>query len=350
MKHTEKIGGKAKTADAIAATNNNISYVVRLEIRHFDENRKCTILVDEQTPFKGKRAIDCRKEAFKYAYQLTLDADIEGKLCSNHLDSPEEASAKEMKNFTALSVEIDCVDEKSVDRITISEADFFNVPEDLLGDCEAELMWYKQNGYDTDDYEVTVEDEDGELHQILDYGMIEKKGNIGFNRYFIQAPISDFEKVKVVYVVDHFHLTSKTGTFAFPEVQSKEFFDPDPIVARRMAFEYALSTISGKTPIDNIAETIDDHVELPKESSRSIILTKDWCTVSFIEYGVPGLIQVYFEGHNEHSAPFLAYELKVLKKLGYAKDAETVTVLDEDGVSYDILAEDNCLQEYKTAV
>jgi hypothetical protein len=178
---------------------------------------------------------------------------------------------------------------------------------------------------------------------------VEKKGNIGFNRYFIQTPMSDFEKVKVVYVVDHFHLTSKNGIFPFPDIQSKEFFDPDPLVARRKEFEYALSirNLSDKIPIENLTETNDDQVEMPKELSRRIIITNDWCTVSFIEYGAPGMIQVYFEGHNEHSAPYLAYELKMLRNLGYAKNAKTVTILDFDGVTCEILAEDNSLKQYK---
>lgn len=352
MKHTSKIGGNAKTADANAENQNNISYVVRLEIRHFDENRNCTMLVDEQKPFKGKRAIDCRKEAFKYAYQLTLDANIQGKLCSNYLDTPAEAFEKGMKNFTAISVEIDCVDEISGERTTISEADFFNDPDDLLDDCEAELMWYNEYCYDTDDNKITVEDKFGDPHQILDFGTIVVKRKNSFNRYFFQSPMSDFEKWKVIYVVSYHQFSSKADTLSFPEEQFAEFIDPNPLVARRRAFEFALSvnTYPDKRPINYVPEPYRDIYQLPISHSLKSVDTLRWCRISLAEFGAPGFIDIYREGNNQHSAPYLAYECKLLKNLGYAKDADMVTVLDEDGVSYEILREDNCLQEYNKAV
>lgn len=174
MKTTTKNDKLANKAGAVTKAENNFYYVVNLEIRHFDEKSKCTMLRDEQTPFKMKNsAIDNRRDAFNFAYQLLQDANIDGKLCPYHLDSPDEGFAKGMKNITALSVEIDCVDEKSGDRVTISEGDFFNEPEDTLDDCEAELMWYKNNGYNTGGLEISVEDEFGDEHSILDYGIVE---------------------------------------------------------------------------------------------------------------------------------------------------------------------------------
>ncbi len=172
MKKSSNNDGTAKTAKAIAAETNNISYVVKLEILHFNKNRVCSTIVDKEELFQGGRAIDCRKRAFNHAFQLLQDANIDGKLCKKHLDTPDEAFAKGMKNFTALSLEIDCVDKKTGDRMTISEADFFNPPDEYLDYCIAELMWYREYGYETENRVIPVKD-DRKTWEILDYRMID---------------------------------------------------------------------------------------------------------------------------------------------------------------------------------
>lgn len=171
MKKSIKTDGTARIAKAIAAQINHISYVERLEIRHFDDNRKCSMIVDQETVFSGERAIDCRKNAFVHAFQLLQDAETDGKLCSYHLDSPLEAQFKQMKNFTALSIEIDVLDNKIGDRMTISEGDFLDQPDEYLGECVAELMWYKEYGYAVDGWEDTVWDEYDEECEILGFNM-----------------------------------------------------------------------------------------------------------------------------------------------------------------------------------
>jgi hypothetical protein len=118
----------------------------------------------------GTNAIDCRKKAFSYAFQLTQDANIEGKLCKMHLDSPSEGFAKKMSNITTLSIGIDCLDDRTGDRITISEADFLEQPDEYLDDCIAELMWYREYKYETENWVISIKD-DRKTWEILDYGI-----------------------------------------------------------------------------------------------------------------------------------------------------------------------------------
>jgi len=165
--------GTAQGAQYVAATNNNISYVVSLEIHHYDKNRIHTVLVDKKTTFTGDRALDCRKKALSYAFQLNLDANIKGKLCKNHLDTPMEAMKKGMKNFTCLFIEVFCIDKHTGEELTISEGDFSAPPEDYIEECSFELNRYNEYGYDTEGKVITVKDRSGREYKILDYLMFD---------------------------------------------------------------------------------------------------------------------------------------------------------------------------------
>lgn len=168
MRNLKNKSSKGKKAEAIVASTNNISYVVKLLIIYIDQKRKPTIIVDEETPFNGVSAIECRKKAFNHAFQLIQDASIDGKLCKIHIDSLDEGFAKDMRNTTALWIDIDCLDNKTGDRMTISEADFFEPPDEYLGECIAELRWYREYGYDTEGKVIPIVD-DGETVEILDF-------------------------------------------------------------------------------------------------------------------------------------------------------------------------------------
>ena len=166
-----KEDGNAQVAEAITEnTKSNISYVVNLQIIHFDKNRKAKTIVDQEKVFKDQYAIHARQSAFVYCYNTLDDAEEDGFLCDGHLDSPIEAHFKEMKNVNTLYITIDVINEQTGDRLTISECDFEEPPEEFIEECVTELQWYRDFGYSTDDWETTEEFEDGEW-EILNFVM-----------------------------------------------------------------------------------------------------------------------------------------------------------------------------------
>lgn len=167
--------GTAQGAQYSADSTNNLSYVVSLEIHQYDKNRKHTVLIDKKTTFTGERAIDCRKKALAFVFQLHLDANIKGKLCKNHLDTPMEAMRKGMKNFTCLFIEVTCKDKHTGEELTISEGDFSAPPKDYIEECSFELNRYKEYGYDTEDRVITAKDPSGREFKILDYLMFDEE-------------------------------------------------------------------------------------------------------------------------------------------------------------------------------
>jgi hypothetical protein len=154
-----------------APTANSLTYVVNVLILHTDENGDSTTVLDKETRFEDEQAIVCRKQAFDYTHQVLSDAEIDGKLCKYHLDTPLEGFFKKMKNVTSLSIEIHCDDAITGERLTISEGDFENPPEETLDACVAELMWYREYGYRTDGWDDIITDEDDNEHDILDFTM-----------------------------------------------------------------------------------------------------------------------------------------------------------------------------------
>lgn len=176
MKNVTSTEGTAKVAQySTANTTSNISYIVAMTIRQVDQNRKCKVIVDKKTTFKGASALDCRKKAISYAVQLGFDARIDGKLCKYHLDSPTEAMRKGMKNFTALSTEVICRNSITEEELIIHEGDLNHPAKEFLDDCQLELLWYKRYGYDTDGKVIKVRRGLISSCQILDYQMLDEE-------------------------------------------------------------------------------------------------------------------------------------------------------------------------------
>ena len=166
--------GTAQGAQYSAAQTSNLSYVVVMTIRHFDQNRKCKVIVDKKTPFTGLNPIELRKKAISHAVQIGFDSQIDGKLCKYHLDSPMEGMFKQMRNTTCLSIEVICKNSITEEELIIHEGDINNPPEEYLDECSVELEWYKRYGYDTEGKVIKVGSGFNKRRQILDYRMLDK--------------------------------------------------------------------------------------------------------------------------------------------------------------------------------
>lgn len=168
MKHTSKIGGNAKTADAITETLSNISYVVTFFIFDIDENLQSMILDKKEESIKRQSASDSRFYAFAFAYAYILQSCTDFNMDEKEVDSITEARFMPMKNGKSLFASIECINEISGERIIISEGNFSNTPDKHIKDYVTELEWYKENGYDTAGKTI-VATYNGIKYEILDY-------------------------------------------------------------------------------------------------------------------------------------------------------------------------------------
>ena len=160
MKNTVKIRRTVKVGDAIADNKNNLYYAVDYRIiKYYDkqnpiEEYKNILMISE-------RSFDARKRAYYYAFQLT----------ENVVDGIN------LYNARTASIHIMCIDPKTGESIQVCEGKFNEPPDFYLDDCIMELEWYEKYGMETDGAIITVEDEDGNPHRILDYKMADEPDN-----------------------------------------------------------------------------------------------------------------------------------------------------------------------------
>lgn len=174
MKNTKKEDGKAKTADAIAATN-NISYVVKMQVIKYNERRQETVLVSSEQKFESPRAIDARNEAFRYANELFQDSTVDGKLCPRHIDAISDNKHKQFKNITLVYVGIECVDNPTGERFMLELIGYEDENGLFSENLIAEYCLYRIYGYATDGYVTIIEDNDQMQYTILNTSIINVK-------------------------------------------------------------------------------------------------------------------------------------------------------------------------------
>ncbi len=108
--------------DNVSSKNNcHISYMVKLEIFRKDENGRASLIVNTEKTFKEAKALDARRKAFAYAYQLQQDALIEGKLCEYHIDTQEELVAKKERNISIMYIKVYCIDDQGIGKTLVSD-------------------------------------------------------------------------------------------------------------------------------------------------------------------------------------------------------------------------------------
>ena len=370
MKNSIEIDVMKKGAKDTAEPICNIFYAVCIHIGHINSKGVHSTVLEKETIFKEERAIDAREKAFNHAARLFIDSQTDGKLYKHHLDSPEEAGIKDMKNIYMLSITIECLDGKTGDREVISDGGFFEYPEEYFDYLLAELMLYKEYNYDVDDWVITVNDYRDEPREILNYNMIDVAKIVGLMKslkkndvstqsakemitstsndapklvknpymYYFKTPIEVWEKCKVMYLVNYYQFSPNNMIPSFPDEQNMEFVDPNPIEARRQAFKFARSY--NTKPVEYQSDKKGNL--LPEGNSTMPDLR--WCRIYFIEYGETYKELVYLEGQNDLTPDFLeglGDELDMYRKYGYTTGYDVIKIADEDGKSHEVIAEEN---------
>jgi|GEM_PF-3929144 hypothetical protein len=230
MKNQKKTNGEAQVVKANTAATNNIIYVVTQAIFHFDGNGKPQIVKRQETTFNDGRAIDNRINGFQSAFKLTEDAKTDGKLYKEHLDTVVEGQRKRMKNVNTLWVMIDCVNEKTGERVTISEADFFHQPDVFLDGCVAELSWYREYGCDTDGRVISIMDHERKTREILDYGMVD---TFGIPSSWVQIDMEALSKTHTIVKVDDEHGCFMPNSYGKADVERFLAEERERILAKK---------------------------------------------------------------------------------------------------------------------
>lgn len=169
MKNLAQNINKVKNATANTETVDCLlHYSVTLDITHIDNDGVPSTIREIEEEFRAPIALEARRNAFAYAFKLSQDAEIDGRLCEGHLDSPLEARAKGSRNINMLSLNVNYIDQTGV-TMPVFEQSFIAPDEDELEALALEYAFYVTYGYDTGGAPHTVENKDGEKFKILNF-------------------------------------------------------------------------------------------------------------------------------------------------------------------------------------
>jgi hypothetical protein len=167
MNVTKKVGA-AKEAKSTQKSDCKLFYAVILEILFVDNDGNHKQVLRTETEFKEPVALTARRKAFAYAEQLENDAQIDGRLYKDHLDSVIESKIKGGRNTHNTFISVYCINIEDDYDMLVSEGGFFLTDRELEG-LEVEYMFYTDYGYDTGGSPQIVTDEDGEEYEIISF-------------------------------------------------------------------------------------------------------------------------------------------------------------------------------------
>lgn len=167
MNVTKKVGA-AKEAKSTLNNDCKLFYAVILEILFSDNDGNHTQVLRTETEFKEPVALTARRKAFAYAAQLEKDAQVDGRLYKDHLDSVFESKLKGGRNTHHTFISVYCVNTEDDYDMLVSERDFAPTDSELEALAD-ECMYYINYGYDTGGSPQIVTDEDGEEYEIISF-------------------------------------------------------------------------------------------------------------------------------------------------------------------------------------